>query len=98
MAAAIENAVDGLVELDDPVPNGVINMSAGNYVYINDSYYSEDAGYTYYNGETGDETFYEYEGKYVILETQPKDEGDEDYVHCPFCKEEADDKEKQQCT
>lgn len=82
MATAIENAVDALVELEDPVPNGVINMSAGNYVYINDSYYSEDPGYAYYNEETGDETFYEYEGKYVILETEPKDEGNEDYVHC----------------
>ena len=82
MASAIENAVDALVELADPVPNGVINMSAENYVYINDSYYSEDPGYAYYNEESGDEVFYEYEGKYVILETQPKDEGNEDYVHC----------------
>ncbi len=82
MAAAIEKAVDGLIELADPVPNGVINMSAENYVYINDSYFSEDPGYGYYNEGTGTESFYEYEGKYVILETQPKDEGDEDYVHC----------------
>lgn len=81
MAAAIETAVDGLVELEDPVPNGAINMSSGNYVYINDYYYYEDPGYAYYNVETDDEIFYEYEGKYVILETQPKDEGCEDYVH-----------------
>lgn len=81
MADAIEAAVDGLVELDDPVPNGVINMSAGNYVYINDSYYSDGSGYAYYNEDTGDEAFYEYEGKYVILETEEKDSGDEDYVH-----------------
>lgn len=81
MAAAIETTVDGLVEIDDPVPNGVINMSAGNYVYINDSYFSEKPGYTHFNTETADEIFYEYEGKYVILETQPKDEGNEDYVH-----------------
>ncbi len=81
MAAAIENAVDGLVELEDPVPNGVINMSAGNYLYINDSYFSEKPSYTHFNSETGDNIFYEYEGKYVILETQPKDEGNEDYVH-----------------
>lgn len=81
MAAAIETAVDGLVELDDPVPNGVINMSSGNYVYINDSYFSEKPGYTHFNSETGDNIFCEYEGKYVILETQPKDEGNEDYVH-----------------
>ena len=80
MAAAIENAVKGLVELGDPVPNGVINMSSGNHVYINDSYYSEKPGYAYYNEETGDELFYEYEGKYIILETEPKDEGNEDYV------------------
>ncbi len=81
MAAAIENAVDGLVELENPVPNGVINMSAGNSVSINDNYYSDNPGYAYYNEETGDQTFYEYDGKYVILETEPKDEGDEDYVH-----------------
>ncbi len=81
MATSIENAVDALVELENPVPNGVINMSAGNYVYINDSYYSETPGYVYYNAESGDEVIYEYNGKYVILETQPKDEGDEDYVH-----------------
>ena len=81
MASAIENAVDGLVELADPIPNGVINLSAGNYVYINDSYFSEDPGYGYYNEGTATESFYEYEGKYVILETQPKDEGNEDYVH-----------------
>lgn len=77
MAAAVNAAVDGLVALDNPVPNGVINMSAGNYVYINDGYYSDEPGYTYYD----DETFYEYEGKYVVLETEPKDTGDEDYVH-----------------
>ncbi len=81
VAAAIETAVDGLVELENPVPNGVINMSAGNYVYINDDYYSDNPGYAYYNEETGDEIFYEYKGKYVILETEPKDEGNEDYVH-----------------
>ncbi|MEE1011286.1 MAG: leucine-rich repeat domain-containing protein, partial [Acutalibacteraceae bacterium] len=81
MASAIENAVNALVELEDPVPNGVINMSAGNRVYINDYYYIDVPGYTYYNEDTGDEVVYEYDGKYVILETQPKDDGDEDYVH-----------------
>lgn len=81
MAKAIETAVDGLVEIADPVPNGVINMSAGNYIYINDDSYSADPGYTYYNAETDDETTYEYDGKYVIIETEPKDEGSEDYVH-----------------
>ena len=81
MATAIKTAVDGLVELSDPVPNGVINMSAGNFVYINDDFYSEKPGYTYYNDETDDEEFYEYDGGYVIFETQPKDEGEEDYVH-----------------
>lgn len=81
MASAIENAVNALVELEDPVPNGVINMSAGNRVYINDYYYIDTPGYTYYSEETGDEVTYEYDGKYVILETQPKDDGDEDYVH-----------------
>ena len=84
MAAAIEKAVKSLVELDEPVPNGVINMSAGNYVYINDSDYSDDLGYAYYNEETGDETFYKYDGKYVILETESKDKGEEDYVHYGF--------------
>lgn len=81
MAAAVNAAVDGLVALDSPVPNGVINMSAGNYVYINDDYYSDEPGYAYYNDESGDETFYGYEGKYVILEAEPKDSGNEDYVH-----------------
>lgn len=81
MAAAIKAAVDGLVALDNPVPNGVINMSAGNYVYINDDYYSDEPGYVYYNDESDDETVYDYEGKYVILETEPKDSGNENYVH-----------------
>lgn len=81
MAAAIEAAVDGLVSVDVPVAHGVINMSAGNYIYINDDYYSDKPGYTYYNADTYDETTYEYEGKYVILETEPKDRGSEDYVH-----------------
>ncbi len=81
MASAIENAVDALVELENPVPNGVINMSAGNSVSINDDNYSDNPCYAYYNYDSGDETFYEYEGKYVIIETEPKDEGEEDYVH-----------------
>ncbi len=81
MAAAVNAAVNGLVELENPVPNGVINMSAGNDVYINNDYYSDNPCYVYYNEDSDYETIYEYDGKYVILETESKDGGEEDYVH-----------------
>ena len=66
MASAVENAVDNLTERATPAANGVINLSSGYDVIINNG---DKPSYTYtYAGKT-----FEYSGKYIFLET-------EDYV------------------
>ena len=64
MAENINDAIDALVSLDSPVPNGVINLTDGKEIQI------EDAGYVIIVGSLRSGEL-RYKGKYVFIDATP---------------------------
>ncbi len=79
MAAAITAAVEGLTENPDGemIPHGVINIAHHQVDIYNDEY---DVGYALCVAVDGDWVWYDHEGDYVIVDSNPKESENEAYA------------------